>query len=513
MYFLFSVVTLLCFLLTPVGFSNTHVVPDDFSSIQAGIDNASNGDVILVKPGCYFENINFKGKALILKSEKGKDHTFIDGNKASSVVSFENLEGSGAVLDGFTLMNGIGTKVGDYWFGGGVYCLASSPVLRNNAIVNNAAYGWGGGVYCEEGAPQIHNNIISNNLAEWKGGGIFCNKNASPSILRNVIENNKTVASFGSSGAGICCWDNSPALICANRIQGNTAYGSYGGKGGGIRCSFSGPTIVNNIIIDNESDQGGGVYCNHHPIVIENNTIAWNTATESGGGVTIKCGAVSEIHNTIFWNNEAPVGPEVWYGLYQAPTTDLLMSHSLVNGGQLSLHIETDCNLTWGANMIDQDPLFAHEGERDLHLRARSPCIDAGWGKPKSLTAHDMEGDPRINLNEMDIGADEYHPHLYSTQDALPGSWIQIKWIGDPAESQVFLFVGESALEQPINTIWGDFYLSLPLKGVFQMSPIPSHGVLSFPVKIPLEFAGQDIPIQSIVGQKLTNMHTIDLLK
>ena len=36
-------------------------VPDDFETIQGGIDEAEDGDTVLVQPGEYVENIDFDG--------------------------------------------------------------------------------------------------------------------------------------------------------------------------------------------------------------------------------------------------------------------------------------------------------------------------------------------------------------------------------------------------------------------------------------------------------------------
>ena len=63
----------LCVLLLPsVGVAqSTWYVPDDFSTIQAGIDGSANGDTVIVRDGTYYENINFYGKAITVKSESG----------------------------------------------------------------------------------------------------------------------------------------------------------------------------------------------------------------------------------------------------------------------------------------------------------------------------------------------------------------------------------------------------------------------------------------------------------
>ena len=100
-------------------------VPDDFSTIQAGIDGSANGDTVIVRDGTYFENINFNGKAITLKSENGPATTIIDGNQAGSVVTIEGGEGSDSVFEGFRVRNGLAPN------GGGVYCVNSSPTLNN----------------------------------------------------------------------------------------------------------------------------------------------------------------------------------------------------------------------------------------------------------------------------------------------------------------------------------------------------------------------------------------------
>ena len=54
-------------------------VPADQPTIQAGIDAAVNGDLVLVSPGTYIENVNFADKAITLQSETGAEETIIDG--------------------------------------------------------------------------------------------------------------------------------------------------------------------------------------------------------------------------------------------------------------------------------------------------------------------------------------------------------------------------------------------------------------------------------------------------
>ena len=46
------------------------LVPNDYSTIQNGINAASNGDSVLVAPGIYNESIDFNGKEMMGRFER-----------------------------------------------------------------------------------------------------------------------------------------------------------------------------------------------------------------------------------------------------------------------------------------------------------------------------------------------------------------------------------------------------------------------------------------------------------
>ena len=253
-------------------------VPTDYAAIQGAIDAAVDGDLVLVAPGTYVENIDFLGKLITVLAEAGPGETIIDGGEAGSVVKFTGGEIEESEIEGFTIRNG------DAIEGGGIYCEDSSPTIANCAITDNrasASHG-GGGIYCKYSSPSITNCTISENRATGVGG--ICCYHAEPAITNCTIAGN---ISYGSAG-GIMCVSYSPATIMNCTISGNVAYGDNG-SGGGIYYKWSSyPTITNCTITGNsasgENGSGGGIHCDESSPVITSCTISGNNA-EYGGGI------------------------------------------------------------------------------------------------------------------------------------------------------------------------------------------------------------------------------------
>ena len=110
--------------------------PADFNNIQAAIDDSNDGDEIIVSMGIYYENIDFNGKNIILRSTEPLNpvvvaNTMIDGSLGGSVVTFSGTESSACVLSGFTITNGRGTGVGRN-YGGGIYGNGTRATIENN---------------------------------------------------------------------------------------------------------------------------------------------------------------------------------------------------------------------------------------------------------------------------------------------------------------------------------------------------------------------------------------------
>jgi hypothetical protein len=402
------------FVLSLFPFANAQAriihVPADSSTIQAGINGASDGDTVLVARGHYYERINFLGKAIVVASNfildndtTTIDSTIIDAdtlvlgvNDTGSVVTFVSRGLSTSAIKGFIIQNGTGTlDESGYRNGGGIHCLFSSPTISHNIIKGNSAIdGTGGAICCDVASrPIVQNNLITANSAIY-GGGIFCLNFSSPIIRSNSIMNNIAI----SYGGGICCVEVSSPVIDSNSIIANSAF-----AGGGICCMYhSQPTITNNVIVDNSAGwYGGAIRCEGYSSSIINNNIIADTY-----GIGIYCDhSAPIISNNIILNSTAGEGIACEYESY--PT---IRYNDVWNNPAGNFH---DCpegvgDTTWGTNFngmpcdsfynITRDPLFTDT--ITFELLCNSPCIDAG--------------DPNISVSidsggcRIDIGAHEY---------------------------------------------------------------------------------------------------------
>ena len=165
----------------------------DYLSIQSGIESAGFGDVVLVYPGRYYENIDYLGKTISVVSlewQTGERHyiheTIIDGNQQSSCVCVIESEGNGILLQGFTITNGIGYVFsGNKRYGGGL-CIQYSEISITNCIIeNNEAYS-GGGMSIVYSQVDLAGVTVRYNRAFYQGGGISSGNLYCPIELSNT---------------------------------------------------------------------------------------------------------------------------------------------------------------------------------------------------------------------------------------------------------------------------------------------------------------------------------------
>ena len=198
--------------------------PTAATHIQDAVAVATDGDTILVAPGCYplSGSAITVSNAVHIKSTQGASQTIIDGVQSSRCFT---LIRSSATISGFTITGGARREDG-----GGILIdhggTVENCIVRNNATTPSTG---GGGLYCKGGGAVIRNCVIYGNSTTGKygGGGVLLYDGG------NVVENCTVVSNFSSgTGGGLSsAWGSDTIRNCilyGNSAQSQTDFTSNG---------------------------------------------------------------------------------------------------------------------------------------------------------------------------------------------------------------------------------------------------------------------------------------------
>ena len=206
---------------------------EDFTGIQDAINNASDGDTIIVHSGVYYENV-VVDKSVTLK---GIGHPVVDARRCGE--SVVTLSADGITVEGFNVTKGS-------WEGAGITISSSNNTLTGNTVCHNNKEGI---ALLSSSNNTITDNNISNNIC-----GIFLwhssNNNA---ITGNNVSNNE---------GGIALWHSSNN----NTITGNNVCSNE--EGIRLRASNNNKIYFNNFIH------------NTYSVKSQSSTNIWNSPLE-----------------------------------------------------------------------------------------------------------------------------------------------------------------------------------------------------------------------------------------
>ncbi len=334
---LIPILTAFFFSFTTIINAQTINIPDDFPTIQQGIDNAGEGDTVLVAPGIYTENLFFNGINIVLASQyltTGQEsyivQTIIDGQKKNAVITLENGETNATKIIGFTLKNGSNDENEDMpVYGGGIVCIDASPTILKNKItkcVNNYfGYNDFGGIYCLNSNAVIEQNVIDSLEGYFvqKYGGIVAHQ-SSLTITNNTISN--TIGGYCFNCAGITA-DSSELNISGNLI--------YNG-------SYDAPPYSSSVKIFNSIS------------TLTNNTFNGEVALNHENTITL-------LNNII-----------------DSPTEDMAIIEMSESNASIYATYNNLKGAWFGVGNDNADPLFVDAENGNYHLTGNSPCIDSG---------------------------------------------------------------------------------------------------------------------------------------
>jgi hypothetical protein len=344
------IISLILCLSIIVGIGEARIlnVPEEYQTIQAGIDSAEDGDTVLVDPGVYPETVTIRTDNIVLGSlilttndPAYIDSTIIDGEERRPCLIVRAEANDNGLVRGFTILNGsnaiegtgIRTENGTFE---DMFVAGCVTEMQIN----------GGAVYVAPGAAATLRRcrIIANGFRDGqrsrRGGGV-CVGNLGGIPANAIIEDSEIRDNQANVGGGIYIFQNS--VLTARRVL----------IAGNISAAFAGGAFLNN----------------GSTALFENVTFTDNSPLNDSISVITAWSRNLVLRNTICYGNATP-----YFGIYGTCDVD----YSDIAGGDAVFVIGQGVNFDYGQNNIDADPLFRDAENGDYRLTVDSPCIDTG---------------------------------------------------------------------------------------------------------------------------------------
>jgi|GEM_PF-1415765 len=266
----------------------------DYTSIQAVVDNATEGDIILIYPGSYLENIDVDKELTILSTAEDPADTIVEAKNTQDNVFY--VTANNVTISGFTIKGAIYDEYGDdkagIWLNDVTGCQIIGNNLTNNIgiflvnsngnkILDNIVFKCSlYGIWLQESSynelfdnrvtrgnqPGIllytgcNNNVLVNNTVTLNYGGISLYNCANNVLSYNNASNNKNIYGFSIYGSNSKVNNN---IANSNKgtgflVRGNNNILDYNvaksNTENGLMISGTGNTVKNNTAISNANE-------------------------------------------------------------------------------------------------------------------------------------------------------------------------------------------------------------------------------------------------------------------
>lgn len=320
----------------------------DFTTVQAAIDAAANGDKIGVLDPVHTEQGITVDKDVTILGQ-APEGTIVQGHeqwREATHSVFFIAEGATAILKDLTIRHG--NPETDMESGGGIHNRGTVTLERCVVTENNASAGGGINNF---GSMTLIESTVSDNVAD--GSGEFYTK--------------------CGTGGGIK-GEQGPLVVINSTVSGNSSRGNGGGIFVACKCVLE---LTNSTVSGNEATggSGGGIYIKGHGQLM-NSTVAGNRAAAVGGGVYMEGSRESgvirgrlDFTNTIIADNTDGRDYCCDDCMLGNDSSIVINSNNLVEDGS--------CDPTWSGDPM-LGPLGVNGGNTRTHtLLPGSPAIDA----------------------------------------------------------------------------------------------------------------------------------------
>ena len=274
----------------------------NYSTIQAAINDASDGDTVYVYAGLYVEFLTINHSINLIGEDKNT--TIIDGNDTRSKRPI-TIKNDSVSVSNFTIQNGRGVGIKIYTSNNtisnniitrnnfGIDLYGDFRIIKDNLIINNQIINQSSGGIKTNG--WVIKTTVSHNVFQNSYHGIELFHTDNNIISHNIFQNMK------ESGVALWnyCYDN---IISYNVMRDCTR---------GILLVNVQQNQVSYNLLENCDDAGIAIwnYC-------ENNTISYNTIRSNFNGVYLSSGENNQIEKNAIIDNTRSIYLSGFYTIF-----------------------------------------------------------------------------------------------------------------------------------------------------------------------------------------------------